>query len=160
MLTSARACSALITFALGALLFTGCKKEEEAPQAVPLPSAAAPVKAVEDSQAAQGSAAQGSAAQGSAAPAGEAAPTTMPVAPTATEAPKPVAQASIDACCSALSALAKDAKAAPHVKSKAATAASMCATTGKLVKEGKAPRSSALTQIRATMAGNAPAACN
>ncbi|MDI1451354.1 hypothetical protein [Polyangium sp. 6x1] len=154
MLTSARACSALLTFALGALLFTGCKKEEEAPQAVPIPSAApAPVKATEDApQAAQGSAA------GSAAPA-EAAPTPS-AAPTPTEAPKAVAAPSIDGCCSALQALAKDPKANSTVKSKAASAAAMCAGTAKLVKEGKASRSTALTQIRATMAGSAPSACN
>ncbi|TKC97050.1 hypothetical protein [Polyangium fumosum] len=152
MLTSARACTALVTIALGALLFTGCKKEEEAPQAVPLPSAApAPVKATEDTpQAAQGSAA------GSAAPA-EVAPS---AAPAPTEPPKAVAAPSIDGCCSALQALSKDAKSSSTVRSKAATAASMCAGTAKLVKEGKAPRSTALTQIRATMAGSAPAACN
>ncbi|MRG97613.1 hypothetical protein [Polyangium spumosum] len=155
MLTSARVCSALLTFALGALLLAGCKKEEEAPQAVPIPTGApAPVKATEDTpQAAEGSAA------GSAAPA-EAAQA-QPVAPTATEAPKPAGPPpSIDGCCSALTALSKDAKASSTVKAKAAVAASMCTSTSKLVKEGRAPRSSALAQIRATMAGSAPAACN
>lgn len=153
MLTSARVCSALLTFALGALLLAGCKKEEEAPQAVPIPTGApAPVKATEDApQAAEGSAA------GSAAPA-EAAPA-QPVAPT--EAPKPAGPPpSIDGCCSALTTLSKDTKANPTVKAKAAVAASTCASTSKLVKEGRATRSSALAQIRATMAGSAPAACN
>jgi len=155
MLTPARAYSALLTIALGAALVTGCKKDE-APEPVPMPSAAAPapVKAAEDTpQAAQGSAA------GSAEP-GEAAPP-QAVAPTASEAPKPAGPApSIDGCCSALQALSKDAKANATVKSKAAQAASMCAATAPLVKQGKAPRSSALTQIRATMVGSAPAACN
>ncbi len=56
--------------------------------------------------------------------------------------------------------MAKDAKVDAVTKSKANAAAGMCNVTAPLVKSGKAPRSTALTQIKATMAGSAPAACN
>lgn len=56
--------------------------------------------------------------------------------------------------------MAKDAKVDAVTKSKANAAATMCNATAPLVKAGKAPRSTALTQIKATMAGSAPAACN
>lgn len=134
--------------ACGALFFAGCKKEEAEPQAVPLPSAPAPVKAVAEAQPAQ-PAQEASAAV---------APPAQPVAPPPTEAPKPVAQASIDGCCSALAGIGKSGLPAA-VKSKAAVASATCASIAKLVKEGKTSRASALAQINATMGGAAPAEC-
>jgi hypothetical protein len=156
MLISVRARNALLALALGALALAGCNKKEDAPQAVPVPTAPEPVKATPDPQpttvptpaatptAATGSATEAPAATGTAA---------------ATDAPKPTGGgASIDGCCSALSAI-KSSGLPPDVKSKAASAASTCAGISKLVKEGKTSRASALAQIRATMGGSAPSEC-
>lgn len=123
---------------------------------VPLPSAPAPAKAVEEKAPAQAAQAAPAASDGAAAAASGA---PVPVAaPPATEAPKPVAQASIDGCCSALAAMQKSGLPAV-VKSKAAVASATCAGIAKLVKEGKTSRSAALAQIGATMGGAPPAEC-
>jgi hypothetical protein len=108
------------------------------PTTVPTPAA--------DPTAATGSAAEAPAAAGTAA--------------AATDAPKTGGGggASIDGCCSALSAI-KSSGLPPDVKAKAASAASTCAGISKLVKEGKTSRASALAQIRATMGGTAPSEC-
>jgi hypothetical protein len=157
MLISVRARIGLLALSLGALALAGCNKKEEAPQAVPMPSAPEPVKAAPDPQPTGGAANPGAAA-GSAteAPAGPAA-----VAPTASaEAPKPTGGgASIDGCCSALAGIQKSGLPA-NVKAKAGSAASTCASISKLVKEGKTSRASALAQVRATMGGSAPSECN
>jgi hypothetical protein len=155
MLSRPRVRSALCTLAFGVFLLQGCKKEEEAPEVVPVPSAPAPVKAAEEApaQPAQPAAEGSGAAAGTAAPTQQATPT-----PTSTEAPKPVPQASIDGCCSALSGMAKSGLPA-DVKAKAAAAAGMCSAVAKSVKEGKASRTTALAQIGATMGGKSPAEC-
>lgn len=160
MLISVRARNALLALALGALALAGCNKKEDAPQAVPVPSAPEPVKATPDPQpttiptpAAAPTTVTGSATE---APAGTASAAAAPT----TDAPKPTGGgASIDSCCSALSAI-KSSGLPATVKSKAAQAATTCAGISKLVKEGKTSRASALAQIRATMGGSAPSECN
>ena len=143
--------SVLLTITCGALLAIGCKKSEEEPQVVPLPSAApAPVKAAPEQQPAQPAGDTAAAAPSAAVP--------VPVAPPPAETPKPVAQASIDGCCAALAAIPKSGLPAA-VKGKAAVASATCAGISKLVKEGKTSRASALAQIGATMGGAAPAEC-
>lgn len=134
----------------------GCSKDKEDPVVMALPSAApaAPAKAVEDKPAEQPAAQPIAAGTDTAA-----APAATPAAP-ATDAPKAAPPQPIDGCCSALAAMAKDAKLDGVTKSKANAAAGMCNATAPLVKSGKAPRSTALTQIKATMAGSAPSACN
>ncbi|WP_437677432.1 hypothetical protein [Sorangium sp. So ce131] len=64
--------------------------------------------------------------------------------------------ASIQACCSALHAVATQSGKSPEAKSKAATASHLCAGIEKLVKSGKTPRTKALTQVRAGLAGTTP----
>ncbi|WP_437761933.1 hypothetical protein WMF27_02065 [Sorangium sp. So ce281] len=64
--------------------------------------------------------------------------------------------ASIQACCTALHAVATKSGKSPEAKSKAATASHLCAGIEKLVKSGKTPRAKALTQIRASLAGTTP----
>jgi len=160
MLISVRARTGLLALALGALALAGCNKKEDAPQAVPVPSAPEPVKATPDPQptaAAPTPTENPGAAAGAAteAPADPAA-----AAPTASAAVKPTGGgASIDSCCSALAGIQKSGLPA-NVKAKAASAASTCAGISKLVKEGKTSRASALAQVRATMGGSAPAECN
>ncbi|WP_437743898.1 hypothetical protein WMF39_02155 [Sorangium sp. So ce1504] len=69
--------------------------------------------------------------------------------------------ASIQACCTALHAVATKSGKSPEAKSKAATASHLCAGIEKLVKSGKTPRAKALTQIRASLGGTTPPAeCN
>lgn len=149
MLLPVRFSFALVV-SLATLVVIGCGKKEEDPVVLPMPSAAiAPVKAVQDT-------APAVAETASAAP-----PTDAPVAPAAApEPPKPVAQQSIDGCCSALAGMLKDPKTSASVRSKATAASAMCGALAKQVKEGKGSRTTALTQIKATMAGNAPSACN
>lgn len=151
MSTSSRLTLSLISLALVASAM-GCSKEKEEPVVMALPSAApvAPAPAVEDKPAEP---AQPVAAADTAAAAAT-------PAPPAADAPKAAAPQPIDGCCSALQAMTKDAKLDAVTKSKATAAAGMCNATAPLVKSGKAPRSTALTQIKATMAGAAPAACN
>jgi hypothetical protein len=144
--------AALVALAAG-LLLTGCGKKEEQPQAVPLPSAPEPVKAVPDPQPTQ------TAAAPTAAPTGTEAAVTPPATAAAPATTAPVAQASIDACCKALADIQSSGLPAA-TKAKAAQASGTCSGIAKLVKEGKASRTSALTQIRVTMGGSVPAACN
>jgi len=163
MSTPARLSFSLVTIVLIAAAIVGCGKKEEEPIALAMPSAAAvtPVKATQDptpAAAAAGNAAAGNAA-GNAAATPEAAATPAAVAPPA-EAPKAAPPQPIDGCCSALQSMTRDAKLDAVTKSKASAALSMCNATAKLVKDGKASRSTALTQIKATMAGKAPSACN
>lgn len=143
--------SALFSLALGALLAVGCNKKEEEPVPVPLPSAATSVKTVVEQAPAQP-------AEPAPAASEAAAPAVTPAAPAPSEAPKPVAQASIDGCCSALAGIQKSGLPA-NVKAKAAVASATCAGISKLVKEGKTSRASALAQIGATMGGAAPSEC-
>jgi hypothetical protein len=155
MSTSSRLTLSLISLALVASAM-GCSKEKEEPVVMALPSAApvAPAKAVEDAPAQPTQPAGGTIA-----PTDTAAAAATPAAP-ATDAPKAAAPQPIDGCCSALAAMAKDAKLDAVTKSKATAAAGMCNVTAPLVKSGKGSRATALTQIRGAMAGSAPAACN
>ncbi len=140
-----------VLVSLASLVVIGCGKKEEDPVVLAMPSAAiAPVKAVPDNAPAAGTVAAETAPP----------PTDAPVPPAAVEAPKPVAQQPIDGCCSALAGMLKDPKTSALVKTKATTASVMCGALAKQVKEGKGSRTTALTQIKATMAGNAPSACN
>lgn len=144
--------SSLLIVSLVALAALGCGKKEEEPVVMALPSATvAPVKAVEDSP--QPPPATGN-ATADAVPVMAA--STAPVA----EPPKVVAQQPIDGCCSALAAMLKDPKTAAGVKAKATAAGAMCGALAKQVREGKGSRTTALTQIKATMAGSAPSQCN
>jgi len=155
MVTLPRAGSALLLLAFGALLLSGCKKDEEAPQAVPIPSAAsAPAAVKEDPKPAQTAGGSAAGTVGSGTP--DAVPPPPPPAETAPAKPAP--QASIDGCCAALSGIGKSGLPAA-TKAKAAAAAAVCAGSAKLVKEGKVSRSSALAQIGASMGGQAPAEC-
>jgi hypothetical protein len=151
MSTPVRLSFPLVSIVLVAAAIVGCSKKEDDPVVLTMPSAegVAPVKAAED-PAPQPAVADSAAADTVAA----AAP------PPPADAPKAAPPQPIDGCCSALTAMTKDAKLDAVKKSKATAAASMCNATAPLVKSGKAPRSTALTQINATMAGSAPAACN
>jgi hypothetical protein len=122
----------------------GCKKDPE-PEAIPVPSAAAPASVAPAESAAPTAAASGS----------EAAPTTPPPANTA-----PVVHASIDACCSALAAIQKSGKDAA-TKKKASQASRVCPGIAARVKSGQVSRSAALTQVLSAMTGaTIPSACH
>ena len=69
--------------------------------------------------------------------------------------PGPVTDASLDACCAALTSLVKAGT------TKAQPAATMCPGVSRLVKAGRQPRAAGAAQIRAALGGApAPAACN
>jgi hypothetical protein len=122
----------------------GCKKEAD-PQAVPVPSGTPTAVAPTPT---------GAAESGTAAATVAATPPPPPPV-----APAPVAQASIDGCCAALSAVAKSGR-GKEAKTKSASAARICSGIAKLVKEGKTARGSALTQIRSQLAGvDVPSEC-
>ena len=146
MPTPARFSFALVSIVLIAAAIVGCAKKEDEPVVLAVPSAAVvPVKATQDPLPPPQPAA------------------TDPVAvtpPPPVEAPKAAPPQPIDGCCSALAAMAKDAKVDAVTKSKANAAAGMCNATAPLVKSGKGSRTTALVQIRGTMGGAAPAACN
>ncbi|HRI65247.1 MAG TPA: hypothetical protein PK156_13455 [Polyangium sp.] len=156
MLTSS--CLTFLSVVLLAAAMGGCSKEKEEPVVMTLPSATAvaPVKATQDPTPPP---AEPVAAAGSAGVAADPAAAATPAAP-ATDAPKAAAPQPIDGCCSALSSMTSDAKLDAVTKSKATAALAMCKATAPLVKSGKAPRATALTQIKSTMAGKAPSACN
>jgi hypothetical protein len=155
MSTPARFSFSLVSIVIIAAAIVGCGKKEDEPVVMTLPSAAAvaPAKATQDPLPPPQPAAEGNAAPPPDAVATAATPTPPADAPKA-------APASIESCCSALAGMVKDAKLDAVTKSKATAAAGMCNATAPLVKSGKAPRSSALSQIKATMAGKAPSACN
>lgn len=151
MSTSARFSFALVSIVLIAAAIVGCGKKEDEPVVLAMPSAAVvPVKATQDPLPPPQPAAEGTAAVDPAAA----------TPPPPVEAPKAAPPQPIDGCCSALAAMAKDAKVDAVTKSKANAAAGMCNATAPLVKSGKGSRTTALVQIRGTMGGAAPAACN
>ncbi|WP_437508591.1 hypothetical protein [Sorangium sp. So ce1099] len=150
------------------LLSGACQKEEAEPEAIPAPAqsvapvAADPVPAATPAPAAtpEPAAAQEPAAAASAAPAAVDTGTAAAEGATGTAAPRG-SGASIQACCTALHAVATKSGKSPEAKSKAATASHLCAGIEKLVQSGKTPRAKALTQIRASLAGTTPPAeCN
>jgi|GEM_PF-4838497 len=155
MSISARLSFSLVSIVLVAAVIVGCGKKEEEPVVLAMPSAAVePVKATQDPTPSPQPVAAGSA--GAADPAAVA----PAVAPPPDDAPKAAPAQPIDGCCSALKSMTQDAKLDVGTKSKATAAAAMCNAMAPLVKSGKGSRATALTQIKATMAGKAPAACN
>ncbi|WP_437636033.1 hypothetical protein [Sorangium sp. So ce854] len=149
----------------GGILYGGCQKEEAAPETIPAPAqtaapvAADPVPAATQAPAAtqEPAAAEEPAAAASAAPAAAEADAgaTTGEGTTGTATARG-GGASIQACCTALHAVATKSGKSPEAKSKAATASHLCAGIEKLVKSGKTPRAKALTQIRASLAGTTP----
>lgn len=145
--------SALAPFALSLAVLTmaACKGKETEPQTVPLPSSSAVAAVTADPT-----------PTGSAAPAESAAPAAsadLAPPPPDTAAPKPTGGGSIDACCSALDAIAKSGKDAIS-KNRAASAAAVCKGLSKAVKDGSANRARSLTTIRAQLQGtDIPGAC-
>ncbi|XXY45401.1 hypothetical protein WME91_35885 [Sorangium sp. So ce269] len=149
------------------VLSGACQKEEAEPEAIPAPAqsvapvAADPVPAATPAPAAtqEPAPAQEPAAAASAATADADAGAAAEGA-TGAAAPRG-SGASIQACCTALHAVATKSGKSPEAKSKAATASHLCAGIEKLVQSGKTPRAKALTQIRASLAGTTPPAeCN
>ncbi len=122
----------------GSVATFGCKKSED-PATVPVPTttAAAVTPPEPTSTATEDPSASG-------------APTTPPPVVTATHTP--TKHETIDACCSALSAISKSGKSAT-AKSKAASAAAVCPGIAKLVKNGTTSRTAGLAQIRSAMTG-------
>jgi hypothetical protein len=140
-----RSSHALVLIVASALSLAACKKQEE-PQAVPLPSATTPAPVGADSSGAAGTTADAPVT---------AAPT---VAPPVVN-PHPVQQASIDACCSALAAVAHSGR-GKDAKIKSAQASKICPGIAKLVKSGQTTRASALTQIKSALVGvDVPGEC-
>ncbi|WP_437756597.1 hypothetical protein [Sorangium sp. So ce1389] len=152
------------------VLSGACQKEEAEPETIPAPAqsvapvAADPVPAATPAPAAtqEPAAAQEPSAAASAAPATADADADAGAAERATGTAAPRGSgASIQACCTALHAVATKSGKSPEAKSKAATASHLCAGIEKLVQSGKTPRAKALTQIRASLAGTTPPAeCN
>ncbi len=124
----------------GSVATFGCKKSED-PATVPVPTttAAAPTPPEPTSTATEDPTAAASGA-----------PATPPPVVTATQTP--TKHETIDACCSALSAISKSGKSAT-AKSKAASAAAVCPGIAKLVKNGTTSRTAGLAQIRSAMTG-------
>ncbi|WP_437297467.1 hypothetical protein [Sorangium sp. So ce426] len=153
------------------ILSSSCRKEEAEPETIPTPAptvapvAADPVPAATPTTVAtqEPAAGQEPAAAASAEPAAtaDAGAATAEGATGATGTTARGGGASIQACCTALHAVATKSGKSPEAKSKAATASHLCAGIEKLVKSGKTPRAKALTQIRASLAGTTPPAeCN
>ncbi|WP_438034667.1 hypothetical protein [Sorangium sp. So ce204] len=150
------------------ILSSSCRKEEAEPETIPTPAptvapvAADPVPAATPTTVATQEPAAGQ--EPAAAASAEPAATADAGAATAEGATGTTARgggASIQACCTALHAVATKSGKSPEAKSKAATASHLCAGIEKLVKSGKTPRAKALTQIRASLAGTTPPAeCN
>ena len=140
-----RSSHALVLLVCGAVSLLACKKPED-PTPVPLPSASAPAAVAADSAAAAASAAAASAA--------------VTVAPPPVVNTVPVQTGNIDACCSALSAVAHSGR-GKDAKIKSAQAAKICPGIAALVKSGKTNRASGLTQIKSALVGvDVPAECH
>lgn len=138
---------------LGSVVVTGCKKDEEEPASVPIPSAATATVAADPAPAPTEAPSADPSAAATDAPAATAAAQPAVTAPVAKKGE------SIDACCSALRAVQKSGKTA-IAKSRAAAAAGVCPGVAKLVKDGTVSRSAGLAQIRTSLAGfDAPAEC-
>lgn len=143
------------TLVLGSMIMAGCKKDEEDPATVPVPSA--PQAAVPADPAPAGSDTGSGSNTGAEAPSAAAAAPPQPATPST--APVAKKGESIDACCSALRAVQKSGKTA-IAKSKAASAAAVCPGISKLVKDGTITRSAGLTQVRSALSGfDVPGEC-
>lgn len=139
---------AALVLALGAfVLSSACKKQEE-PEPIPVTAGSAPTVVAADSAAA---------AAASAAAAATATTVVVPPPPPTTTVKK---GENIDACCSALAAVERSGR-DPKTKSKFRQASAICPGISALVKDGKTQRSSALTQVRASLVGvSVPSECN
>ncbi|WP_233560940.1 hypothetical protein [Sorangium cellulosum] len=162
-----RSAMAFVVLTCG-ILSGACQKEEAEPEtiAAPTPSvapvAADPVPTATPTPVAtqEPAAAQEPAAVGAAEPAAAEAGAGTAAGATGTATGRG-GGASIQACCTALHAVATKSGKSEEAKSKAGTASHLCAGIEKLVKSGKTPRAKALTQIRASLAGTTPPAeCN
>ncbi len=136
--------TSLVLLLAGGLTLVACKKKEETSataQSASAPAATAPAETAPP------------AASESAPPAATTPPPPAPVA-------QPAPQRPIDDCCAALAAVRSSGR-GREAKQKAATAARICPAIARQVREGRTQRSSALTQIKAQLAGtDVPAACN
>lgn len=130
---------------VGAFAASACKSKESEPVAIPMPSGSAAVVPADSAGGAPEAQAASAAASASAAPTTTAAPATAPATPVKSGG-------SVDACCSALAALGRSGKDAA-VKSKAKTASMVCSGIAKRVTSGETTRASALTSVRAQLAG-------
>lgn len=139
-----RSSSALMLLICGSLVVAACKKSED-PAPVPLPTGAASPTPVGNDAPPSAMASAPSAA--------------VTVAPPPPVAVAPVNQQPIDACCSALTSVSKSGRSA-ETKSKAALGSKICSGIAPLVKAGKTTRTSALSTIRAQLAGiDIPSEC-
>lgn len=131
-----RSIQLVLALALATLAGVGCGKKESTPADIPVPSGTpAPVAS--------------GPTDNTAAP-----PVAPPVVTT------PVVHASIDACCSALSAIEHSGKDA-IAKKKAASAARVCPGIASRVKAGQVPRGEAIAQIVSALAGmSVPGECH
>lgn len=145
---------AALVLALAALALTpACKKGEE-PAPIPVTASSAPTVVTADPAAAAAAAAAPTVTTTAVTPV-PAAP--APTAATATTGKK---GDSIDACCAALKAVEKSGRDAA-TKAKFRQASAVCPGIAGLVKDGKTPRSAALTQIKASLVGvSVPGECN
>jgi hypothetical protein len=130
-------------FVFGALALLGCQKKEEAPKAAPTATAPpavsiAPIKEPAPEATASAVPALGSAA--TAAPSAAAEPVAKKVAPSG----------SVQTCCSALAAAAKD---VGKYQNKYTSAASVCVGLEKALKGGRADLAHTKVTLRAQLAG-------
>jgi hypothetical protein len=149
-----RSTYALVLLVCGGLALSACKKKDDADATAASGSASA---SAAPPVAASATASAAPADTASAAPSGSssAAPpdTSTPVA-------NAVPQRPIDDCCIALASAASSRHRNTRKKKEASKAAEICPGIAVLVRQGRATRSQALTQIRSAMAGDpSPAAC-
>lgn len=152
-----RSSHVLVLLVSGVLALSACKKSGGDGDTSTAPATAAATATAEPTAAATAApadtAAPAPSESASAAPADTAAPTAVPVAVTP--------QRPIDDCCIALAAVATSRhRHHKKVKRDAFRAAEICPGIALLVRQGRATRAQALTQIRSAMAGEpTPAAC-
>ena len=151
-----RSTYALVLLVCGGLVLSACGKKNDnadgtAPSGSASASAAPPATATATATAAPADTA-------SAAPSGSA--SAAPADTTAPVANNQVPQRPIDDCCIALAATALSRRKGGKHKNDAFRAAEICPGIAALVRQGRATRSQALTQIKSSMAGErTPAQC-
>lgn len=146
--------SAAVLYVLGVVALGGCANKEADTQAIPVPTTTAATVAADPPPppAAAGDADAGGDAASAAAPSTAAAPPAQAAGGEPTPTTKRAGE-SIDACCSALSAIGSSGKGA-LAKSQAASAAAVCPGIAKRVKAGDTTRSAGLAQIRSSFVGS------
>ncbi|APR82919.1 Hypothetical protein A7982_08268 [Minicystis rosea] len=148
----------------GGLALTACGKKDKDDGAGSTSTAAATASATASAAATAAATTTASAAPAdtaSAAPSGDpsAAPAADTAAPAAVNNTAP--QRPIDDCCAALSARSHTSGRGKAAKNKAHKAAEVCPGIAALVRQGRATRAQALTQIRSALVGSdVPAACH